>query len=826
MKIEVIGGGPAGLYFSLLMKQHDPGHRITIYEQNRPDDTFGFGVVFSAETLSHFHDYDAASYDRIRASFAYWDDIDIFIKGEKITSGGHGFCGMSRRALLLLLQDRCRELGIEMVFQREIRSLDEVAGADLVIACNGINSWVRDAFADHFRPTVDWRPNKFVWLGSTRPLSAFTFDFRENEAGIWNLHAYRYDAEMTTWIVETTEEAWRRAGLADASEEDTVAYVAALYGDLLDGHPIVTNRSLWRNFPMIRCETWVRDNLVLLGDAAHTAHFSIGSGTKLAMEDAIALYEEFRAHGGVAAALATYDGNRRDEVGRLQHASEVSLSWFEHVRRYWDMEPWQFAFSLMSRSKAVTYDNLRLRDRRFVDRVDRGFSAQIADAEGAPALAERAVPPMFAPISIGGLRLANRVAVAPMCQYCAEEGVPGEWHYVHLGSRAMGGAGLVYTEMACIAPEARITPGCAGIWSDEQEAGWRRIVEFVHRHTNARICVQIGHAGRKGATRLAWEGIDQPLDPAEAWEIVAPSPLPYLPNSQVPREMGRADMSRVRAAFEAAFRRAARAGFDMAELHCAHGYLLGGFLSPITNSRTDAYGGSVENRLRFPLEILQAARDVWPADRPLSVRISAHDWTPGGNVGEDAVEIARAFVRHGVDLVNVSTGQTAAEEKPVYGRMFQTPFSEQIRIQAGIPTLVAGNIFTWDQVNTIVAAGRADLVALARTHLYNPCFTQQAAAHYGYEPIPWPNQYLSAKFAAFRQFARERGAIDELREAAKPVEHVSPRRFRTDAGAEEWESKGAAVGAAAAETAAGRGARAESAHAKPTPDEAGERRRG
>lgn len=794
MKIEVIGGGPAGLYFSLLMKRCDPRHEITVYEQNRPDDTFGFGVVFSAETLGHFRDYDAPTYDRIRSSFAYWDDIDIFVKGRKITSGGHGFCGMSRKELLLVLQDRCRELGVETVFQREIRSLDDIADADLVLASNGINSWVRDAFADHFRPSVDWRSNKFVWLGSTRPLPAFTFDFRADDAGIWNLHAYQYDAEMSTWIVETTDEAWRRAGLAIASEEDTVAYVSALYRDLLDGHPVVTNRSLWRSFPMIRCETWVRDNLVLLGDAAHTAHFSIGSGTKLAMEDAIALYEEFRVHDTVAGALAAYDRERRDDVGRLQYASEVSLSWFEHVDRYWRMEPWQFAFSLMSRSKAVTYDNLRIRDPSFVSEVDRGFAV----AAGVDEPGEAPPPPMFTPVSIGELSLANRVAVAPMCQYCAEDGMPGDWHFVHLASRAMGGAGLICTEMACIAPEARITPGCAGMWSDGHEAGWKRIVDFVHEYTDAAICLQIGHAGRKGATRRAWEGIDQPLDDPDAWEIVAPSPLPYLPHSRPPRQMTRADMARVREDFVSAFARAARAGFDMAELHCAHGYLLGGFLSPVTNTRTDSYGGSPEKRLRYPLEVLDAVRQVWPADRPLSVRISAHDWVPGGNQGSDAVAIARAFAEHGVDLVNVSTGQTASEESPVYGRMFQTPFSEQVRIEAGVPTLVAGNIFTWDQVNTIVAAGRADLVALARTHLYNPYFTRQAAAHYGCESGVWPKQYLSAKFAAYRQFEREREAMDELREAAKPARHEARRRFRTDAGSDEWERKGAAVGAAGA----------------------------
>ena len=803
MKIEVIGGGPAGLYFSLLMKKRDPSHQIKIYEQNRHDDTFGFGVVFSAETLGHFRDYDDVSYDRIRDSFAYWDDIDTFFKGRKITSGGHGFCGMSRKELLLILQERCRELGIEMEFQREIKSLDDVApDADLIIACNGINSWTREQYKDDFKPTYDWRPNKFVWLGSTRPLPAFTFDFRKNDHGIWNLHAYQYNDEMSTWIVETTEDAWKKAGMEDATEEDTVAYVSELYKDLLDGHPVITNRSLWRNFPTIRCGSWVKDNVVLLGDAAHTAHFSIGSGTKLAMEDAIALFEEFGVHDNVKDALAGYDANRKDEVSRIQHAAEVSLSWFEHVDRYWDMDPLQFTFSLMSRSKAITYDNLRIRDQKFVDDVEAWFSADAAERFDAPALKEKPAPPMFAPFELREMRLANRVVVSPMCQYCADDGNPTEWHHVHIGSRAMGGAGLIITEMVCPAPDARITPGCAGIWTDAQEAAWKRTVDFVHEFSEAKICMQIGHAGRKGATKLAWEGIDQPLEEG-GWDLISASPIPYLPNSQVPREMTRDDMDRVKADFVAAFERAARAGFDMAELHGAHGYLLAAFLSPVTNTRTDEYGGSIENRLRYPLEVFDACRAAWPEDRPMSVRISAHDWMPDGNDGDDAVAIARAFKAHGCDLINVSTGQTDPNETPIYGRMFQAPFSEQIRIEADVPTLVAGNIFTWDQVNTIVAAGRADLVALARTHLYNPYFTQQAAAHYGYEAMPWPDQYMSAKFAAYRQFERDRMAVEELREAAKPArEQEGARRsfvsHSAQARAAEWEMQGAAVGAAAA----------------------------
>ena len=798
MRIEVIGGGPAGLYFSLLMKKHDPDHEITVHELNRHDDTFGFGVVFSATTLGHFRDYDAESFDRIRESFAYWDDIDIHYRGGVVTCGGNDFCGMSRKTLLLLLQDRCRELGVAMRFETDIDSVERFAGADLVVACNGINSWIREAYRDSFRPSYDWRPNKFVWLGATRSLPAFTFDFRRNNHGIWNLHAYQYDGEMATWIVETTEAAWRSAGLDDASEEDTVAFTRDLYADLLDGGEIVTNRSLWRSFPTIRCRSFVHENMVIMGDAAHTAHFSIGSGTKLAMEDAIALYEEFRAHDGVGPALAAYDANRHEEVGRLQHAAEVSLSWFEHVERYWHMEPMQFAFSLMSRSKAITYDNLRVRDAGFVADMERWFSNDAADRFAAPALRDKPLPPMFAPFPLRDLRLDNRVVVSPMCQYCAADGMPTEWHYVHLASRAVGGAALLFTEMACIAPDARITPGCAGIWSDDQEAAWRRLVEFVRGHSRAKLCMQIGHAGRKGATKLAWEGIDQPLEEG-AWEIVSASPLPYLPHSQVPREMSRADMDRTTGQFVAAIERAAACGFDMVELHAAHGYLLASFLSPVTNRRSDAYGGTLENRLRYPLEVFDACRAAWPDGKPMSVRISAHDWMPGGNTPDDAVALARAFKAHGCDLVNVSSGQTASEEDPVYGRMFQTPFSEQVRIEAAVPTIVAGNIFTWDQVNTIVGAGRSDLVALARTHLYNPYFTQQAAAYYGCEEaVAWPDQYASAKFAALRQYERERETMAELREAARPDAHRARTPSLPSSKSAEWELKGARVGAAAA----------------------------
>ncbi|MGE0748267.1 MAG: FAD-dependent monooxygenase, partial [Rhodospirillales bacterium] len=667
MKIDVIGGGPAGLYFALLMKKADPSRRIAVHERNRPDDTFGFGVVFSAETLGHFRDYDAPSYDAIRANFAYWDDIDTHYRGEVVRSTGHGFCGMARKTLLLLLHARCRELGVELHFESE-KGVDDFPDADLILAADGINSATRERFKATFKPSVDLRPNKFVWLGSTKPLPAFTFIFKEDAAGIWNVHAYQYNKEHSTWIFETTGAAWERTGLKVEDEAATVAYLETLFADELGGHKLITNRSLWRNFPTIRCESWVKDNIVIMGDAAHTAHFSIGSGTKLAMEDAIALFDCFERKGTVKAALAEYDATRHDEVERIQHAADVSLSWFEHVRRYWDMAPTQLAFSLMSRSHQITYENLKLRDPALIDQVDRWFAGHVQATQGFAAPSDPPPPPMFAPFRLRDMVVPNRVVVSPMCQYSAEDGLPGDWHLVHYGSRAMGGAGLVFTEMTDVSESARITPGCAGMYTDAHEAAWTRIVDFVHANSAAKFCLQLGHAGRKGSTRLMWEGIDQPL-PDGNWPIVAASPLPYFAHSQVPRALDRAEMDAIVADYVQATQRAARAGFDMVEVHAAHGYLLASFISPLTNKRTDAYGGSLENRLRFPLEVFDAVRAAWPKERPMSVRISATDWLDGGITGDDAVAIARAFHAHGVDLIDVSTGQTVPEGKPRYGRM-------------------------------------------------------------------------------------------------------------------------------------------------------------
>ncbi len=769
MRIAVIGGGPAGLYFAILVKRDFDGAEIDVFERNRPDDTFGFGVVFSDQTLETFEAVDRPTYEAIRDNFAYWDDIEVHFKGTVQRIGGNGFCGCSRVSLLRILHDRCRQLGVRLHFEREIESVAELSAYDLIVAADGINSRVRESFHDHFHPRIDLRPNRFTWMGSTRPLDAFGFFFRETEWGIFVAHAYQYERGRSTWVIETDAETFTRAGLDECTEEESRDFLEEVFREDLAGHPLLVNRSIWRRFPMMRLERWVKDNIVLLGDAKATAHFTIGSGTKLAMEDAIALHDALLESGDVATALSRFEAGRRDEVEKLQHAADVSLVWFEHVKRYWHMTPVQFCFGLMSRAKAITYDNLRLRAPEFVDRVDRD-AAEKARALGFDIPRDDPPPPMFLPFRLRGMVLENRVVVSPMCMYSAENGVPGDWHLVHYGARAMGGAGLLYTEMTDVSPEARITPGCAGIWNEEQEAAWKRIVEFCRAHGRAKLCMQLGHAGRKGATKLMWEGMDEPLEEG-AWPILSASPIPYLPHSQVPRETTRADMDAVIADFVAATERALRAGFDMIELHCAHGYLLASFISPLTNRRSDRYGGELANRLRFPLEVFEAMRAVWPEEKPMSVRISAVDWAPGGLTDAEAVEVARTFVAAGCDLIDVSSGQTVADQQPVYGRMFQVPFADRIRNELGCATMAVGAITDWDQVNTIVAAGRADLVALARRHLADPHFTLHAAAFYGHREQSWPPQYGPGAEQAYRLAEREREQLTELRLAARPKPH-------------------------------------------------------
>lgn len=773
MKIAIIGGGPAGLYSAILLKKQRPQAEITVYERNRPDDTFGFGVVFSDATLDNFEKYDLPSYQRITQEFAYWDDIAVHFRGTVHRVGGNGFCGCSRRTLLMILQDRARELGVHLLFEVDITDEARFADADLIVLADGINSHFRNKYIEHFSPEVDLRSNKFTWMGSTKPLDAFTFLFQETEWGPFIAHAYQYEAGRSTWIFETDPETFKRAGLEGLGEQESADRMHDIFKGFLGGHKLLINRSMWRNFPMIRNKRWVKDNMVLLGDAKATAHFSIGSGTKLAMEDAIALYDAMAKAPTVEAGLHDYEHGRREEVEKIQHSADVSLVWFEHVDRFWDFDPVQFAFGVMTRAKAITYDNLTLRAPDFVKQVDKSF-AQKVKAQGFDVDVAKPVVPMFQPFKMRDMVLANRAVVSPMCMYSAEEGVPNDFHLVHYGSRAIGGAGLVFTEMVCIGRDARITPGCAGLWTDEQEAQWKRIVDFVHNTSAAKICLQLGHAGRKGATKLMWDGMDRPLADG-AWDIVSASPLPYYPDSQMPTELDRASMDRVKAEFVAATIRGDRCGFDMLEMHTAHGYLLASFLSPLTNNRTDEYGGSLENRLRFPLEVFEAMRAAWPAHKPMSVRISATDWAEGGNTGDDAVEIARAFAEAGVDLADISTGQTVKESRPIYGRMFQTPFSDQVRNEARVATMCVGNITSADQINTILAAGRADLVALGRPHLTDPSFTIKAAAWYGAKDAYCPPQYMPGKDQIFRNSVRDKQDFEDLKIKAKPKTRAEMR---------------------------------------------------
>ncbi len=739
MRVKVVGGGPAGLYLAILMKRADPAHWITVYERNRLDDTYGFGVVFSDATLDNLAAADPDTHARILAEFAHWDDIEIHYRGEVIRSTGHGFAGLDRQRLLEILGERCDELGVELEFESELTTVKQMSDVDLVVAADGANSMLREQHAADFQPVIDWRPNRFVWLGTTRPFPAFTFYFKHDGHGLWRVHAYRYAEGRSTFIVETTEETLGAAGLEDASERETVAFCEAMFASELEGHRLISNRSIWRRFPTVRNGSWSVRNIVLIGDAAHTAHFSVGSGTKLAMEDAIALSDALRVETDVPTALAAYEEERRPLVESLQRAAQASLQWFEGTERYMETEPVQFGFNLLTRSLRITHEDLRVRDPELTAQIDRWFAEEASRQSGVPIDLDDPPPPLFTPFKLREMVLANRVVVSAMCQYSAEDGSPTDWHFVHLGSRAVGGAGLVFSEMTDISREARISPGCAGMYRPEHVAAWKRIVDFVHDNTEAKIGLQLGHAGRKGSTRLAWEGMDEPLESGN-WEIVGPSPIPYFPHSQVPREMDRDDMDAIRDDFVRAAKMAEEARFDIIELHFAHGYLLASFVSPLTNQRRDEYGGSLENRLRFPLEVLDAVRAVWPEHKPISVRISAVDWAPGGTEVTDAVEIARTLKAHGCDIVDVSAGQTVPDAKPIYGRQFQTPFSDRIRHEAEIPTMAVGNISSYMDVNTILAAGRADLCALARAHLWDPYWTRNAAQKLGYS-LPWPKPY-------------------------------------------------------------------------------------
>jgi anthraniloyl-CoA monooxygenase len=745
------------------MKRHNPAHEVTVLERNRPDDTFGWGVVFSDQTLGNLERSDPKTHGQISQAFNHWDDIEVHFRGETVRSSGHGFIGIGRKRLLGILQERCHELGVKRVYQCDVSDDESVArqyGADLIIASDGLNSRIRNKYAASYQPDVDVRKCRFVWLGTKRKFAAFTFAFEETQWGWFQAHAYQFDGDTSTFIVETPEEVWQQAGLEAMSQQEGIAFCERLFAPYLDGHKLMSNAAhlrgsaIWIKFPRVICKTWVHWNgpvpVVLMGDAAHTAHFSIGSGTKLALEDAIELAHSFARLGDspqhLPQVLRNYEAIRSVEVLKIQNAARNSTEWFENVKRYTALETEQFAYSLLTRSQRISHENLRLRDKQYLE----GYESWMAQKSG---LAAQPIPPMFTPFALRSVQLNNRIVVSPMAMYSAEDGLVNDFHLVHLGARALGGASLIFTEMTCTAGDARISPGCAGLYRPQHMTAYKRIVDFIHRHSPAKVALQLGHAGPKGSTQLGWEDGDEPLA-AGNWPLIAPSPIPYGSQNQTPREMTLADLERVKADFVRATQWGAEAGFDWLELHCAHGYLLSAFICPLTNHRIDQYGGSLENRCRYPLEIFEAMRAVWPQHLPMSVRISAHDWAEGGNTPDDAVEIARMFKAAGCDLIDVSSGQTTRQAKPVYGRMYQTPFADRIRNEVGIATMAVGAIFEADHANSIIAAGRADLCAIARPHLADPAWTLHQAASLGYQDIEWPSQYLTGKAQLYRNLTR------------------------------------------------------------------------
>lgn len=762
MRVACLGGGPAGLYFAIAMKLRDPAHDILVVERNRPYDTFGWGVVLSDETLANLKASDPESAEQIKRAFVYWDDIAVFHRGTVTRSSGHGFCGIGRKRLLNILQVRAQALGVRLQFETEIDSLDPYRGYDLMVAADGGNSKVRSAFAHVFKPDIDVRACKYIWLGTHQKFDkAFTFIFEETEHGwIW-AHAYQFDPETATFIVECSQETWRRFGFASMSQDETTAVCEKIFANNLGGNRLMTNArhlrgSAWLTFNRVLCERWSHENIVLMGDAAATAHFSVGSGTKLALESAIALAHYLHTEPTMPAAFQRYEAERRTEVLRLQSAARNSTEWFEDLERYLHLDPVQFNYSLLTRSQRISHENLRQRDKAWLESAEMWLEEK---ATGDKPNAAR--PPMFTPFRLREMHLKNRIVVSPMAQYRAVAGTPTDWHLVHLAERAKGGAGLVYTEMTCVSPEGRITPGCTGLYTPEHETAWKRIVDFIHAETDAKVAMQLGHSGPKGSTQLGWETMDAPLAQGN-WDVIAPSPVPWSPDNQVPRAMTRADMDQVRDQFVRATEMAERAGFDMLELHYAHGYLISAFITPLTNRRTDAYGGSLENRMRFPLEVFTAVRAVWPDAKPIAVRISACDWVGAeGITPEDSVEIARMLQRAGVDIIDVSAGQTSIAAQPIYGRMFQTPFSDRIRNEVGIATMAVGNIYEPDHVNSILMAGRADLCCLARPHLADPYWTLHAAARQGFTGETWPKPYLAGRDQLHRLAGRAEAVTTE-----------------------------------------------------------------
>jgi len=781
MKITVIGGGPGGLYFALLTKKARPDWEIEVFEQNRPDDTFGFGVVFSDDTLDEFLSLDPESYQQIRDQFAYWDDVVIHYKGEQIRCTGNGFAGCSRINILKVLQNRCTELGVKLIFEQRIEAADiesRFADSDMILACDGIGSAIREHYKEFFQPTIVQKSNRFAWMGSNRVVDGFTYFFKDTEHGPICAHTYQYEKDTSTWVFEMSEECWQKWGFEEFDEEGSAAKLEQIYAEELDGHNLILNRSMWRKFPRIYCQNWYHKNIAILGDAKASAHFSVGAGSKLAMECAIGLSNAMLVHGetSIDKAFEQYVAERETPTQILQHNADVSLAWFEHMDRSWDMDIEQFATVLMCRAKSITYDNLILRDPDFVEKIDTAWYERYFRETGYDYRESRPTP-MFTKFKLKDMELRNRVVMSPMAQYSAQEnGNLTDWHFVHYSGHAKGGMGLMFVEMTCPSPEARITLGCPGLWNDEHESQWKRIVDFVHNNTKTKICIQLGHAGRKASTQLGWEQMDHPIvDQEKNWPLISASPIPYFDNeSDTPTELDRIGMDKVINDFGNATIRANRAGFDMIEMHAAHGYLLASFLSPLTNTRTDNYGGSIENRLRFPLEVFAAMRQQWPEEKPMSVRISASDWHQGGITEEDTFAIAKAFEQAGVDLMDVSAGQTVPDQKPTYGRMFQTTFSEAIRNTEKTATMTVGNITEPAQVNTILHTRRADLVALGRPFMWNPYFVRDAAAWYNVD-LPendWEKQYLAGKQQAYSVREKQRAQQLEWQQKSKPKRHA------------------------------------------------------